>query len=291
MHSVVVGVALACLASCLFNAGIAFQAMEARAVPSEHGLHMSLIGRLMRRPRWLIGVGLNALALPTQTVALFLAPVTVVQPADAAGLLLLLALGSRMLGERVGVREIGAVAAIVAGIAILTAVAPHREVTHADAADVLLPLAAVAAVALAPIALRAWIRAESVLVVFGAGFAFALAAFAIKLIADALDRGDWAVLPLVLAAMVVGAVAGTLSEQTALQRRPATHVAPIIFVVELFVPLALALMVVGEDWSGSVPAIAAALALIVAGVVALMRAPQVSGLLGRDAAAQGTHTT
>jgi hypothetical protein len=44
-------------------------------------------------------------------------------------------------------------------------------------------------------------------------------------------------------------------------------------------------MVVGEDWSGSVPAIAAALALIVAGVVALMRAPQVSGLLGRERAA------
>jgi len=51
-------------------------------------------------------------------------------------------------------------------------------------------------------------------------------------------------------------------------------------VVELFVPLALALIVVGEDWSGSLPAIVPALALVVAGVVALMRAPQVSSLLG-----------
>ena len=279
MDSVVVGAALACLASCMFNAGIGFQAIEARAVSRDLGLRLSLIGRLLRRPRWLIGVGLNALAVPTQTVALLFAPVTVVQPADAAGLLLLLFIGARMLGERVGPRELGAVGAIIAGIAILTAVAPQREVTHADAADVLIPLALVAAVSLAPIALRAVIRPASVLVVFGAGFAFALAAFAIKLIADALDRGDWLALPLVVGAMVVGAVAGTLSEQTALQQRPATHVAPIIFVVELFVPLALALVVVGEDWSGSVPAIAAALALVVAGVVALMRAPQVSGLL------------
>jgi drug/metabolite transporter (DMT)-like permease len=284
MDSVAIGALLACLASCLFNAGIGFQALEARSVPRDLGLHLSLIGRLVRRPRWLVGVALNAVAVPLQTVALLFAPVTVVQPADAAGLLLLLFIGSRMLGERVGTRELAAVGAIVAGIVILTAVAPQREVTHVGAADVLLPLAAVAAVGLAPIALRAFIRPASILVVFGAGFAFALGAFAIKLIADALDRGDWLALPLVVAAMVVGAAAGTLSEQTALQQRPATHVAPIIFVVELFVPLALALLVVGEDWSGSTPAIVVALALVVAGVVALMRAPQVSGLLGHEAA-------
>jgi drug/metabolite transporter (DMT)-like permease len=282
MDSVVVGVVLACLASCMFNAGIGFQAIEARALPRDLGLHLSLLGRLARRPRWLIGVGLNAVAVPTQTVALLFAPVTVVQPADAAGLLLLLFIGSRMLGERVGPRELGAVGAIVAGIVILTLVAPHREVTHADAADVLLPLAAVAVVALAPIALRSIVRPASILVVFGAGFAFALGAFGIKLVADALDRGEWVALPIALAAVVVGAAAGTLSEQTALQRRPATHVAPIIFVVELFVPLALAVIVVGEDWSGSTPAIVVALALVVVGVVALMRAPQVSSLLGGE---------
>ena len=286
MDSVVVGVVLACLASCMFNAGIGFQAMEARAVPRNLGLHLSLLGRLARRPRWLIGVGLNAVAVPTQTVALLFAPVTVVQPADAAGLLLLLFIGARMLGERVGPRELGAVGAIVAGIAILTAVAPHREVTHVDGAKVLLPLAAIAVVALAPIALRRAVGANSMLVVFCAGFGFALGAFGIKLVADALDRGEWIGLPIALAALVVGAAAGTVSEQTGLQRHPATQVAPIIFVVELFVPLALALIVVGEDWSGSTPAIVAALALVVAGVVALLRAPQVSTLLaGGDAAA------
>src|SRR3954447_25563174 len=49
----VLGVALACLASCLFNAGIAIQASEARDVPREHGLRVSLIGKLLKRPRWL----------------------------------------------------------------------------------------------------------------------------------------------------------------------------------------------------------------------------------------------
>ena len=42
---------------------------------------------------------------PLHVVALLLAPLTVVQPALASGLLLLLVLGDRMLGERVGSLE------------------------------------------------------------------------------------------------------------------------------------------------------------------------------------------
>jgi drug/metabolite transporter (DMT)-like permease len=283
MDSTVVGVALACLASCLFNAGIAIQAIEARKVPPEHGLRLSLIGRLLQRPRWLVGTALNVLAIPTQTAALLLAPLTVVQPADAAGLLLLLFLGSRVLGERVGTRELGAVGAIVAGITILTAAAPEREVTHIVGGEVIVPLLVVAAVALAPIALRRVAGPDSLLVVLGAGFAFALSAFAIKVVADGLDRGEWVTVVAALAAAGAAGLAGMLSEQTALQRRQATQVAPIIFVVELLVPVALAVLVVGEDWGGEVAPIAAALALIVAGVVALARAPQVAGLLGAEA--------
>jgi drug/metabolite transporter (DMT)-like permease len=278
--SVVIGVALACVASCLFNGSIVIQAGEARQESSDLGLQLGLLGRLIRRPRWLAGAGLNVIALVLQTVALLFAPVTAVQPADAAGLLLLLFLGTRVLGERVGRVEIGAVVAILAGIALLTASAPKREVTHVNGAGVLVPLIVVALIAVAPLLLRRLVAPRSLLVVFGAGFAFALAAFAIKLIADSLSDGSW--LGLVAAAAIAGfgAFAGTLAEQTALQQRPATQVAPIIFVVELLVPVGLALTVVGENWGGSVPAIAVALVLIVAGVVALARAPQVAGLLG-----------
>jgi hypothetical protein len=280
MGSTVIGVALACAASLLFNAGIAIQALEVRQVPPEHGLRISLLGRLVRRRRWLAGTALAAGAVPLQVGANLLAPLTAVQPADAAGLLLLLYLGSRVLGERVGVREVGAVVAIVGGITLLTAVAPEREVTHVGVGEGLLPLAVVALVALAPIALRRSLGPASLVVVFGAGFAFALSAFAIKLMADAIDRGSWAALVSVSLAAAGGALAGTLTEQTALQRRPATQVAPIIFVVELLVPVALAVVVVGEDWRGDAAPIAVALALIVAGVVALARAPQVARLLG-----------
>src|SRR5919108_5732094 len=95
--SVLLGMAAAVAASAMYNVAIALQAIEAREVPAEHGLRLSLLARLVRRRRWLAGAGLNFLGWPVQTVALLAAPLTVVQPCLAAGLLLLLAIGSRML--------------------------------------------------------------------------------------------------------------------------------------------------------------------------------------------------
>jgi drug/metabolite transporter (DMT)-like permease len=280
MSSTVIGVLLACVASCMFNAAIAIQALETRKVPQRYGLRLSLLRRLISRPRWLGGTAIGVLALPLQTAALLFAPVTVVQPCDAAGLVLLLYLGTRMLGEHVGPREIAGIVAIVAGIVIITLSSPPREVTHPSGSSVLVPVLVVAAVALLPFALRNVLGPRSLLVVVGAGAAFAVSAFCLKLIADAIDRGDWKALLVALAVTIAGALAGTLTEQSALQNRQATQVAPIIFVIEMIVPIALAVTVVGETWSGNTGAIALAIALTAVGVVILARTPQLSGLLG-----------
>lgn len=280
MGSVVAGVALACLASALFNAAIVIQASEVRDIPREHALHVSLITRLLRRPRWLVGAALGLAAFPLQTIALLWAPLTAVQPADATGLLVLLFLGSRMLHERVGRREVLAVGAIAAGIVILTLAAPKRHVTQVDGAHVLVPMLMVAVVALAPVVFRRLIGPDSILVVLGAGFAFALGAFCAKIVADAISRHAWAALAGALVVAAVASLVGTLTEQTALQRRAATQVAPIIFVVELLVPVLLAVLVVGEDWQHrSVGGIVAALALVVGGAFTLGRAPTVARML------------
>jgi drug/metabolite transporter (DMT)-like permease len=264
----------------LFNSAIVIQASEVRAVPDKYGLHLSLIGRLLKRPRWLLGAALGLTAFPLQTIALLWAPLTAVQPADAAGLLVLLFLGSRMLGERVGRREVVAVACIVVGIVVLTIAAPKRQVTQVDGTDVLLPMAAIALVALAPLVFRRLIGAGSIAVVIGAGFAFALGAFCAKIVADAIDRQAWLAVVVMVGVAGLSALVGTLTEQTALQRRQATQVAPMIFAVELLVPVALAVLVVGEDWQrSSVVGIVAALALVVGGASALGRTPTVARLL------------
>src|SRR3981081_3833531 len=127
------GVVLACVASIVFNWAVVLQARETRTVPHEQGLHLSLLGSLLRRRRWLVGIALQVLGVGLQTGALLLAPLTAVQPAGAAGLVFLLFLGSRTLGERVGRTEIIAVAAIVVGIVGLTIAAPRRQLTNVDA--------------------------------------------------------------------------------------------------------------------------------------------------------------
>ena len=65
------------------------------------------------------------LGWPLQLLALTLAPLVVVQPAMAAGLLVLLLLGERMLNEHAGRREHLAVCAIVLGV-IGTALSRRR---------------------------------------------------------------------------------------------------------------------------------------------------------------------
>ena len=281
MSSVAAGVALAALASVLFNVAIVIQAREAREVPQEHGVQLSLIWRLLRRPRWLLGTALGLMAFPLQTIALLWAPLTAVQPADAAGLLVLLFLGTRLLHERVGRREVIAVVSIIVGIVILTIAAPKREVTHVEGAGVILPMLAIAVIALTPLVGRRWIRASSLAVVVGSGFAFALGAFCAKIVADAIDRQAWGAMVVAVGLAALAALAGTLSEQTALQRRQATQVAPIIFAIELLVPVALAVLVVGEDWErSSLVGIVAALALVAGGALALARTPTVARLLG-----------
>jgi drug/metabolite transporter (DMT)-like permease len=280
MGSVVAGVALAALASVLFNWAIVIQASEAREVSQEYGLRVSLLAKLLRRRRWLIGAALGLTAFPLQTVALLWAPLTAVQPADAAGLLVLLFFGARMLHERVGRREVAAVVAIVIGIVVLTLAAPKRQVTQVDGADVLLPMAAVALVAIAPLAARRWISPSSIAVVVGAGFAFALGSFCAKIVADGISRHAWGAVVVVLAVAGMASVVGTLTEQTALQRRQATQVAPIIFAIELLVPVALAVLVVGEDWDrSSAVGILAALLLVVGGAFTLGRTPTVARML------------
>ena len=90
--------------------------MDAKEAPHEEHLRLALAWRLVRRARWLLGTGLSILGWPLQLVALLLAPLVVVQPALAAGLLVLMFLAQRMLGEHAGRNEHLAMAAIVIGV-------------------------------------------------------------------------------------------------------------------------------------------------------------------------------
>jgi len=92
------GLLLALAASVLFNVAVAIQALDARVLPRELSLRFGLLRRLVRRRRWRIGMLLAVLGWPLHAAALGLAPLTAVQPALAAGLLILLVVAASTLG-------------------------------------------------------------------------------------------------------------------------------------------------------------------------------------------------
>lgn len=243
------GIAAAVAASLLYNTSIALQALEAREVPQEHTLRVSLIGRLIRNRRWLGATALGFLGWPLEILALTLAPLTVVQPCLASGLVLLLWLGVSKLGEAPGRREYTAVAAIASGVIGVALVAPERSTDHADTEAILLALALVAIPIALPYALRGRALAGGTVAVVGAGAGYAWTAIASKLLTDELAAGALLVAAVWLATAAVSEGLALLSEMSALQTRPATRVAPVMFAVQVLLPVLLAPLIFDESWS------------------------------------------
>jgi drug/metabolite transporter (DMT)-like permease len=290
------GIAAAVGASILYNTSIALQALEAREVPGEHSLRVSLIGKLVRNRRWLGATALGLVGWPLEIAALLLAPLTVVQPCLASGLILLLWLGATRLGEAPGRREALAVAAIIVGVAGVAWAAPERTTDHAGTAAIALSLGLVAIPIAAPYVLRGrfrlsphqgvvkvgWANTIALLAVVSAGCGYAWTAIASKLLTDELAAGALLVAIAWLATAAVSEGVALLSEMSALQRRAATHVAPTMFAVQILVPVLLAPLIFGESW-GDTPlggiALVAFMAVAVAGTVLLAGSRVVGTLL------------
>lgn len=269
---VALGIAAAVVASLLYNTSIALQALEARQVPEEHSLRPSLLGRLLRNRRWLGATALGLLGWPFEIAALLLAPLTVVQPCLASGLILLLWLGVTRLGETPGRRELVAVGAIVAGIAGVALVAPERTTDHAGAGAIALALVLVAVPILAPYLFHRRTGVVGALMILSAGCGYAWTAIASKLLTDEVAAGAVLIGVAWLATVALSEGLALLSEMSALQQRPATQVAPAMFATQVLVPVLLAPLIFGESWA-STPlggvVLVAFMAIAVAGTVLL----------------------
>lgn len=265
------GVLAALGSSLLYSGGAALQALEARDCPSAYGLHTTLIRRLVTRPRWILGTSFVLGGWGLQAVSLLLAPVTIVQPTLAVGLVALLLIGLRLLDERVGRQEILGVAAILVGVTGLALTAPESSSEHASSPVLGVALLAFAVVALAPYAFRSH-RYLGVLVIVSGGVAYAWTGFSTNFAGDALSSGRWLVFGLWMAATVGAALIGLLSEMTAFQHGPVTHVFPVMLVVQIVIAVALSPLLAGEGW-GATPldgfALAASLAVVTMGAAFL----------------------
>jgi len=268
------GLAAALVASILFNVGIALQGIEARAAPSSLGLRLGLLGRLLRRPRWIAGWVLGIVGIGPQVLALADAPFVVVQPALASGLLVLLFLGVRTFKESVTHREIAGVLAIIGGVALVAWGAPAHVEAHRRGLDVIAVVAALSIGGLLPFAVRGTRLDTGMLSVVASGFGFGATNIATKLMSDDVGLGAfdnaaaWAVVGLAMG------VAATLTGMTAFQRRRATTVVPVSTAVQTFLPIVLEPFFLRErlhtvPYAGS--PIAAGLLLALAGTVVVAR--------------------
>ena len=283
MAPLALGALAAIAASVLFSVGLYVQSLEARTIPAEHALRLSLIARLLRRPRWVLGGVLMVCGFAFHVGALLLAPLTVVQPSLAAGLVVLLVAGARIDGQPVMLREGIAVLAISAGVVGLTLAASDRDALAAGAGRLALALIPLAALAVLPHGLARAGRGGSLAATLGAGAAYALTGLTTKLVSDRLADADWLGAALWLAVTVAAAGLALVDQNTALQRRGPVQVGVVIYVMPVIVPVGLAAAVLGEGWASSPSdgvTLALSVAAVCAGAAALAASPHVSALDG-----------
>jgi hypothetical protein len=286
MVDLVLGIGAAVGASVFYSLGIALQAMDAKEAPSEEHLRLALVWGLIRRGRWMLGTGLSILGWPLQVLALLLAPLVVVQPALATGLVVLLFLGQRMLGEQAGRTEYIAITAIVLGVIGAGLCAPPRSTGHtSERLTIALVLLGLGLASLLPYVLRAVRRSPAAVTMLGAGLAFGWSGIATKLASDDLSAGHLVVAAAWGLATAAASAVGVLSETSSLQARPAIQVAPVVFVTQTIVPVVVAPLLFGERFYdtplGGVP-LALSLALLVTGAAALVRSPVLLALMGGE---------
>jgi drug/metabolite transporter (DMT)-like permease len=272
------GLVAAVAAAVLFNVGVALQALEARKEPRRLGLRLGLLGRLLRRPLWLTGTALQVLGVVPQVVALAYAPFAVVQTVLAAGLVLLLFIGVRYLGERVNRAAAVGVGLLVAGVALVSIGAPAHSEAHRGALFVVPVVAVTAAASVTPFVFG---LDDGIVLAIAAGLGFAAANVATKLTSDDLGRAHW---PNAAAWGAVAAVLGvtaTIAQMSAFQRVAATAVVPVSTSVQTFLPILLEPLFLREQFQSVTTELvptAGGVALAIVGVLVIGRNPAVAEL-------------
>lgn len=121
----IVGAVICAVAAAVFYAvAAALQQHEAAQSLAPSG--MSLLVRLIRRPRWLAGVAATVVGAALHVVSLRLGPLALVQPVGVTGLLFALPLGAALHGHRLLRRDLAAAIVVILGlVGLLASVQVH----------------------------------------------------------------------------------------------------------------------------------------------------------------------
>jgi drug/metabolite transporter (DMT)-like permease len=273
-----VGVAITCaLASAVF---LAFGAQrQGSAVSADTGgleLRSSQLVRLLRNPRWLLGLFLLGVGMALNVTALTLAPLTVVQPIGSIALVITTVVNSRDQGLRMNRVTIVSIVACVLGSALFVslAVGVTRDPGEVQPAQELVIVLILAVVVVFFGTLNALFgrKIGAIGFIVGAGVLFGFVAVLTKVIAADLLNPNGRFLLNVPWYTVVGiAVAGGLGAwfvQSAYSSGPPDLVIAGLTVIDPMVGIAIGIGVLHE-LQPNVPAVAA-VAMGVAALVAIV---------------------
>ncbi|WP_323961955.1 hypothetical protein GC088_05390 [Arthrobacter sp. JZ12] len=278
-----VAVLLALLGACFLAVGAQRQGSAVRSNTGGLSLNSTGFMRLLRNPRWILGLILLGAGMVCNVIALSLASLTVVQPIGAIALVITTVVNSRDQGVRINRPTVMAISACVAGSALFVLLA--LNVTRKD--HVVLPDQELTAVLLLCIAVAVFgtlaavfkRRLNAFAYILGAGVLFGFVAVLTKIIAThLLDPNGRFLLNVPIysvVAIIAAAGLGSWFVQSAYATGPPDLVIAGLTVIDPIVGIAVGIAVLGELQPNveSVIAIAMGVAAIVAivGVTALSR--------------------
>ncbi|MDF9279317.1 DMT family transporter [Arthrobacter sp. EH-1B-1] len=278
-----VAVLLALLGACFLAVGAQRQGSAVRSNTGGLSLNSTGFVRLLRNPRWILGLILLGAGMVCNVIALSLASLTVVQPIGAIALVITTVVNSRDQGVRINRATVVAISACVAGSALFVLLA--LNVTRKD--HVVLPDQELTAVLLLCIAVALFgtlavvfkRRLSAFAYILGAGVLFGFVAVLTKIIATHLLDPNGRVflnVPIYsVIAIIAAAGLGSWFVQSAYATGPPDLVIAGLTVIDPIVGIAVGIVVLGELQPNveSVIAIAMGAAAIVAivGVIALSR--------------------
>src|SRR5262245_39977183 len=207
-----IAVVAALTAGFLFAAGSVVQQGVARQT-GDQALRFRLLWDLVRTPRWVAGVALEAFSFVIQGLALVFGPLTLVQPLAATDVLFALPMIARRQRRRLTRQDILGALTVAAGIAIFLAVSPPTSGLSAPPIGTWIPVFLALGILAALAALRVRGKARVIWLAAAAGALYGLGDALTKSTVDLFSSVGWATLvswePYALAATgVVSALFG-----------------------------------------------------------------------------------
>jgi drug/metabolite transporter (DMT)-like permease len=285
------GIPIALVGSVFLALGAQFQhrgvtKVDAGTLPADRaGLNVRQLLALARRPSWVIGTVLLALAIVFQLVSLKFSPLTVVQPLGVLGLVITSIVNARVSHERLDAASIRAIAFCVIGVGLFVTTASLTTTSvpiHDKQLVVVLIILAVILVVAALVFAFFRKKFTTIFYIVGAGILFGFVATLAKVDIDRISTiiaehrglhvGD--ILTVVcLLGLILAGLLGSYFVQTAYSSGPPDLVVAGLTVIDPLVGVTIGITVLGEA-SGA--PFWAAIVFVLAGIVSIFGVFQLS---------------